>query len=86
LNTFIISSTSQLRNNRWDKAFSGERPETEDEVHAAVNRKATIVLEHLVGAAKWGFAMNRVLWWRLSPCSPFTLVLFPTLQIQASGN
>lgn len=34
----------QLRNNRWDKAFSGEVPVTEEEVDAAVNRKATIVV------------------------------------------
>ena len=47
----VDKELKQLRNDRWDKAFSGEVPQTEEEVHAAVNRKATIVLEHLIQAS-----------------------------------
>ena len=38
------------RNARWEKAFNGEEPKTKEEIHEAVNRKATIVLEHLIQA------------------------------------
>jgi hypothetical protein len=40
----------EQRNARWEKAFSGVAPKTQEEVHEALNRKATIVLEHLIQA------------------------------------
>jgi hypothetical protein len=48
----------ELRNNRWEKAFSGEEPQTEEEAVAAVNRKATIVLEHLIQASDVAHTMQ----------------------------
>ena len=45
----------QLRNNRWETAFSGEIPESEDR---AVNRKATIVIEHIIQASDIGHTMQ----------------------------
>ncbi|CAB9497225.1 Receptor-type guanylate cyclase gcy [Seminavis robusta] len=47
-----------LRNGRWAKAFSGEEPQTELEVTAAVNRKATIVLEHIIQASDVAHTMQ----------------------------
>lgn len=44
----------KLRNGRWAKAFSGEVATTPEEVTAAVNRKATIILEHLIQASDVG--------------------------------
>ena len=55
---FQDKELKQLRNNRWDKAFSGDVPVTEEEVHAAVNRKATIVLEHLIQASDVSHTMQ----------------------------
>ena len=40
----------KLRNDRWDKAFSIP-PEEEKKDPRAVNRKATIVIEHLIQAS-----------------------------------
>ena len=40
----------EQRNARWSKAFNGETAKTEEEDHELVNRKATIVLEHLIQA------------------------------------
>lgn len=54
----VDKELKQLRNNRWDKAFSGDDPVTEEEVHAAVNRKATIVLEHLIQASDVSHTMQ----------------------------
>ncbi|CAB9519313.1 Receptor-type guanylate cyclase gcy [Seminavis robusta] len=54
----VDKELKQLRNNRWDKAFSGEVPQTEKEVHDAVNRKATIVLEHLIQASDVSHTMQ----------------------------
>ena len=48
----------KLRNGRWTKAFSGEVPSTQEEVTAAVNRKATIVLEHLIQASDVAHTMQ----------------------------
>lgn len=42
----VDKELKQLRNGRWEKAFSGEVLQTEEAVNAAVNRKATIVIEH----------------------------------------
>ena len=37
-----------LRNARWDKAFKKGGPDSDDEDEDHVNRKATIVIEHLI--------------------------------------
>lgn len=42
----VDKDLKQLRNKRWDRAFA----EKED-THQAVNRKATIVIEHLIQAS-----------------------------------
>ena len=44
----------QLRNNRWDKAFSEQSPSSVDNV----NRKATIVIEHLIQASDVAHTMQ----------------------------
>jgi hypothetical protein len=54
----VDKELKQLRNDRWDKAFSGEVPQTEEEVAAAVNRKATIVIEHLIQASDVSHTMQ----------------------------
>lgn len=54
----VDKELKQLRNNRWDKAFSGEVPQTAEEVTDAVNRKATIVLEHLIQASDVSHTMQ----------------------------
>ena len=54
----VDKELKQLRNVRWDKAFSGEVPQTEEEVTAAVNRKATIVLEHIIQASDVSHTMQ----------------------------
>lgn len=45
-----------LRNARWDKAFSGK--ESADSTQDAINRKATIVLEHLIQASDVAHTMQ----------------------------
>ena len=47
-----------LRNSRWDKAFHGEKTEVEEDASVAVNRKATIVLEHLIQASDVAHTMQ----------------------------
>jgi hypothetical protein len=54
----VDKELKQLRNDRWDKAFSGRVPQTEEEVTAAVNRKATIVLEHIIQASDVSHTMQ----------------------------
>ncbi|CAB9514945.1 Ephrin type-B receptor 3 (Fragment) [Seminavis robusta] len=44
----VDQELKRLRNNRWDKAFSGENAGNDE---AAVNRKATIVIEHIMQAS-----------------------------------
>ena len=46
-----------LRNARWEKAFS-ESARVDDDPHAAVNRKATIVIEHLIQASDVAHTMQ----------------------------
>lgn len=49
-----------LRNNRWDRAFKGDSvqgEEKEDSRHA-INRKATIVIEHLIQASDVAHTMQ----------------------------
>lgn len=48
----------KLRNGRWAKAFSGVKPENEEEAREDVNRKATIVLEHLIQASDVAHTMQ----------------------------
>jgi len=51
----------ELRNNRWEKAFSGKQvadPTDDAEVTEDVNRKATIVLEHLIQASDVAHTMQ----------------------------
>ena len=45
-----------VRNNRWNKAFGGVAPEDSDE--DAANRKATIVVEHLIQASDVAHTMQ----------------------------
>ena len=40
----------EQRNARWLQAFHDETPRSKAEVYEAINRKATIVLEHLIQA------------------------------------
>jgi hypothetical protein len=47
----------ELRNGRWQKAFS-ESPSLSEEVHTTVNRKATIVIEHLIQASDIAHTMQ----------------------------
>lgn len=47
----------ELRNNRWNRAFSTDVSEEESQEHA-VNRKATIVLEHLIQASDVAHTMQ----------------------------
>ena len=46
-----------LRNNRWEKAFSEECATSED-THTTTNRKATIVIEHLIQASDVAHTMQ----------------------------
>lgn len=46
-----------LRNARWDKAFSQE-DNTLENVHDQINRKATIVIEHLIQASDVAHTMQ----------------------------
>lgn len=47
----------ELRNGRWQKAFS-ESPSLSEDVHTTVNRKATIVIEHLIQASDIAHTMQ----------------------------
>jgi class 3 adenylate cyclase len=44
-----------LRNGRWEKAFNGDQ---EEDLQEAVNRKATIVIEHLIQASDVAHTMQ----------------------------
>ena len=46
-----------LRNNRWDRAFNQSAPDEEDK-RVARNRKATIVMEHLIQASDVAHTMQ----------------------------
>ena len=41
----------QLRNNRWDKAFDTSESAVQECPRVVINRKATIVIEHLIQAS-----------------------------------
>jgi 3'5'-cyclic nucleotide phosphodiesterase len=47
----------ELRNGRWQNAFS-ESPSLNEDVHTTVNRKATIVIEHLIQASDVAHTMQ----------------------------
>ncbi|CAJ1964614.1 unnamed protein product [Cylindrotheca closterium] len=47
-----------LRRNRWEMSFSGPKPITRDETKDNVNRKATIVIEHLIQASDVAHTMQ----------------------------
>ena len=47
-----------LRNNRWDKAFHKEAEQLRENPNDAVNRKATIVIEHLIQASDVSHTMQ----------------------------
>ena len=48
----------ELRNGRWNKAFQEEEAPTEDNPRDQVNRKATIVIEHLIQASDIAHTMQ----------------------------
>ena len=47
-----------LRNGRWDKAFKKEHRSNNDNKRDAVNRKATIVIEHIIQASDISHTMQ----------------------------
>ena len=47
-----------LRNGRWDKAFKNDGTITDDNQRDAVNRKATIVIEHIIQASDISHTMQ----------------------------
>jgi len=47
-----------LRNTRWDKAFNHGNVENQDISRAAINRKATIVIEHIIQASDVSHTMQ----------------------------
>ena len=47
-----------LRNARWEKAFSGKGLSEEEDETVARNRKATIVIEHLIQASDVAHTMQ----------------------------
>ena len=52
LATYIMDNDlKQLRNQRWEKAFSSDLKDTNEDDQDQINRKATIVLEHLIQAS-----------------------------------
>eukprot|EP00934_Nitzschia_sp_Nitz4_P009323 Nitzschia sp. Nitz4//scaffold136_size62208//4385//8376//NITZ4_006361-RA/size62208-augustus-gene-0.5-mRNA-1//-1//CDS//3329535597//9313//frame0 len=53
----VDKDLKNLRNNRWEKAFN-DTEATEDSCRAAVNRKATIVIEHLLQASDVAHTMQ----------------------------
>ena len=55
----VDKELKQLRNERWDKAFHPKKSETQNESKRdAINRKATIVIEHLIQASDVAHTMQ----------------------------
>ncbi|CAB9508033.1 Receptor-type guanylate cyclase gcy [Seminavis robusta] len=52
----VDKELKELRNGRWDKAFKGEFVETDPSID--INRKATIVIEHLIQASDISHTMQ----------------------------
>jgi class 3 adenylate cyclase len=48
----------KLRNGRWEKAFHSTKSENDDTSREAINRKATIVIEHLIQASDVAHTMQ----------------------------
>ena len=48
----------KLRNDRWEKAFHNTKLENDDTSREAINRKATIVIEHLIQASDVAHTMQ----------------------------
>jgi len=48
----------KLRNSRWDRAFNHSKVENHDTSREAINRKATIVIEHLIQASDVAHTMQ----------------------------
>jgi hypothetical protein len=57
LNSIMDADLKTLRNNRWERAF-GKGQEGEEVGKEAVNRKATIVIEHLIQASDVAHTMQ----------------------------
>jgi len=47
-----------LRNARWDTAFSESQSDINEDKQIAINRKATIVIEHLIQASDVAHTMQ----------------------------
>jgi hypothetical protein len=54
----IDSDLKKLRNARWDKAFQEKSLESKEELREDINRKATIVLEHMIQASDVAHTMQ----------------------------
>lgn len=54
----VDKELNQLRKNRWEKAFSSNVVQSADEQREDVNRKATIVIEHLIQASDVAHTMQ----------------------------
>jgi hypothetical protein len=54
---FSFFQLKELRNKRWEKAFSGTPAENESG-RDTINRKATIVIEHLIQASDVAHTMQ----------------------------
>jgi len=55
----------KLRNGRWDKAFNHTNVENQDTSHGAINRKATIVIEHIIQASDVSHTMQHWQRWNV---------------------
>jgi hypothetical protein len=57
----VDKELKQLRNDRWEKAFGRDETtaETKEVANAAINRKATIVIEHIIQASDIAHTMQQ---------------------------
>jgi hypothetical protein len=58
VNSIMDPDLKVLRNKRWDRAFGTEERQGADGTKEAVNRKATIVIEHLIQASDVAHTMQ----------------------------
>lgn len=54
----VDKDLKNLRNDRWEKAFQAKVLSDEDAIQEDVNRKATIVIEHLIQASDIAHTMQ----------------------------
>ena len=54
----VDKELKQLRNNRWDKAFKPGAVDVDADNRDSINRKATIVIEHLIQASDISHTMQ----------------------------